>query len=180
MVAPTENQAKAGEYGSMNPSDKPVRKRNRLADFDYRSPNAYFITICTAQRKSLFWHAVGATTGRPSEQHLSPAGRIVQSAIEEIPQRYPAYVLEHYVIMPNHVHLLLRIQADANGRPMVAPTVSTVIAQMKGVVSKQLGTPIWQKSFHDHVVRTVQDFQDIWKYIEENPLRWAEDDLYTP
>ena len=63
---------------------------------------------------------------------------------------------------------------------MVAPTVSTVIAQMKGVVSKQLGTPIWQKSFHDHVVRTVQDFQDIWKYIEENPLRWAEDDLYTP
>ena len=164
----------------MNPPNKPVRKRNRLADFDYSSPNAYFITICTAHRENLFWHAVGATIGRPPEQQLSPAGRIVQNAIEAIPLRYPAYVLEHYVIMPNHVHLLLRIRADACGRPMVAPTVSTVAAQMKGVVTKQLGTSIWQKIFHDHIVRTENDFQEIRQYIENNPFRWAEDTLYMP
>lgn len=158
----------------------PVRKKNRLTGFDYSSPNAYFITICTHQRKNLFWTAVGATIGRPPDIPLSQYGQAVRSAIEAIPQRYPAYMLEHYVIMPNHIHLLLRIQADENGRPMVAPTVSTVIAQMKGVVTKQIGMNIWQKSFHDHIVRTEMDYLDIWKYIDENPLRWTEDALYTP
>ncbi|MBQ2954520.1 MAG: transposase [Clostridia bacterium] len=158
----------------------PVRKRNRLPDFDYSTPNAYFLTICTAQRKNLLWDAVGATIGRPHELQLSPAGEIVQAAIAAIPEHYPACVVEHSVIMPNHVHLLLRIRADENGRPMVAPTVSTVVAQMKGVVTKRLGRSIWQKGFHDHIVRTENDFWDIWQYIEANPFRWAEDSLYTP
>ena len=102
------------------------------------------------------------------------------AAITAIPQHYPAYVVEHSVIMPNHVHLLLRIRADENGRPMVAPTISTVVAQLKGAVSKQIGTNIWQKSFHDHIVRTPADFEDIWMYIDSNPYRWAEDSLYMP
>ena len=63
---------------------------------------------------------------------------------------------------------------------MVAPTVSTVIAQMKGVVSKQLGAGIWQKGFHDHVVRTHAAYQEIWEYIDNNPYRWDTDSLYTP
>lgn len=158
----------------------PVWKKNRLTGFDYGSPNAYFITICTHQRQKLFWTAVGATTGRPPDMPLSRHGQIVRSAIEAIPQRYPAYILEHYVIMPNHIHLLLRIQADEYGRPMVAPTVSTVIAQMKGAVSKRVGMSIWQKSFHDHIVRTEADYQEIWKYIENNPIQWETDSLYMP
>ncbi len=158
----------------------PARKRNRLTGFDYSSPNAYFITICTAHRKNLFWSDVGATIGRPPDLPLTPAGKMVQTAIAAIPERYPAYVIEHSVIMPNHVHLLLRICGDENGRPMVAPTVSTVVAQLKGVVSKQLGANIWQKSFHDHIVRTPADFQEIWAYIDNNPLQWAEDVLYMP
>lgn len=105
---------------------------------------------------------------------------MVHAAIEAIPQRYPAYVLEHYVIMPNHVHLLLRIQADENGRPLVAPTVSTVIAQMKGVVTKQVGTNIWQKSFYDHIIRTAADLQEVWEYIDSNPLKWELDSLFKP
>ena len=99
--------------------DYPVRKKNRLSGFDFSTPNAYFITICTSQRKNLLWNAVGATIGRPCDVQLSPCGKIVRSALEAIPQRYPAYILENYVIMPNHIHLLLRIQADENGRPMV-------------------------------------------------------------
>ena len=158
----------------------PVRKKNRLTGFDYSSPNAYFITICTRERQKLFWTAVGATNGRPPDLPLSPCGQVVRSAIETIPQHYPAYVLEHYVIMPNHIHLLLRIQADESGRPMVAPTVSTVVAQMKGAVTKQVGINVWQKGFHDHVVRTEADYQDIWTYIDNNPIMWAEDSLFLP
>lgn len=158
----------------------PVRKINRLAAFDYSSPNAYFITICTHQKQKLFWNAVGATNGRPPQVPLNQLGRIVQSAIEAIPAHYPACVLEHYVIMPNHVHLLLRIRADECGRPMVAPTISTVVAQFKGAVSKQAGIPIWQKGFHDHIVRTPADFEEIQAYIEANPFRWTEDSLFIP
>ena len=162
-----------------NCPEYPVRKRNRLMDFDYSSPHAYFITICTAQRRNIFWDSVGATMGRPPALPLSPAGKVVQTALSAIPERYPAYVMEHSVIMPNHVHLLLRIRADEDGRPMVAPTVSTVVAQMKGVVTKRLGRNIWQKGFHDHIVRTLEDFEEIRQYIENNPFKWAEDSLYT-
>ena len=63
---------------------------------------------------------------------------------------------------------------------MVAPTVSVLVAQMKGVVTKRLGQNIWQKGFHDHIVRTEADFQEIRQYIENNPLKWSEDSLYIP
>ena len=101
----------------------PKRKRNRLIDFDYSSPIAYFITACTEQRRNLFWNNVGATIGRLQDVQLSPCGEIVKKAIEEIPQHYPAVVIEHYVVMPNHVHLLLRIGTDNFGRPLVASWV---------------------------------------------------------
>ena len=61
---------------------------------------------------------------------------------------------------------------------MVAPTVSTVVAQMKGIVSKRCGKNLWQKGFHDHIVRTDADYQNIWTYIENNPLQWELDSLY--
>jgi len=158
----------------------PKRKSNRLPQYDYSQPNMYFITICTHEHKKLFWQNVGATIGRPPCVELSEYGKVVQAAIEEIPQHYPAFRLEHYVVMPNHVHLLLQIVPGADGRPMVAPTISTVVAQFKGTVSKQLGSAIWQKSFHDRVVRNETEYQKIWEYIEYNPHYWTQDCFYIP
>lgn len=80
--------------------------------------------------------------------------------------------------MSNHVHLLLQINTDADGRPMVAPTISTVVQQFKGIVSKQIGHSIWQKLFHDHVIRNQADYMKIWEYIENNPLQWKLDCFY--
>ena len=88
--------------------------------------------------------------------------------------------VDHYVIMPNHVHLLLQIHTDLNGRSMIAPTISTVVRLFKGAVSKQTGISIWQKGFYDHVVRSETDYLEIWNYIEGNPSRWTEDKLYSP
>ena len=62
---------------------------------------------------------------------------------------------------------------------MHAPTISTVIQQMKGYVTKQLGHNIWQKLFHDHVVRNEKSYQKIWQYIETNPAKWKEDCFYN-
>ena len=157
----------------------PKRKQNRLKEFDYSSPNAYFITICTHNRKNLFWTDAKAIIDCPEEVPLSNLGMIVRHSINCIPLHYPAITVDHAVIMPNHIHLLLQINTALDGRPMAAPTISTVVNQTKGIISKKAGFSVWQKSFHDHVIRSNQEYLEIWNYIEGNPCRWAEDELYA-
>ena len=156
----------------------PKRKQIRLSEYDYRTPNAYFITVCTENRKNLFWTDAGAVIDLPSHVPLTPLGTIVRQTIENIPNHYPSVRVDHYVIMPNHIHLLLQINTDPDGRSLIAPTVSTLIRLMKGTVSKQAGFSPWQKSFYDHVIRSETDYLDIWNYIDGNPSRWKEDKLY--
>ena len=96
----------------------PTRKQNRLKEYDYSAPNAYFITICTEKRKKLFWMDVGAIIDRPKNVPLTNLGIIAQRSIENITKHYPAISVDHYVIMPNHIHLLLQINTDVNGRSM--------------------------------------------------------------
>ncbi|MBR2888912.1 MAG: transposase [Oscillospiraceae bacterium] len=158
--------------------DLPKRKPNRLQYYDYSTPGAYFITICTSNRKCFLWDTVGASIARPQTPQLSDWGVIVDQAIRDIPEFYPAIAIDHYVVMPNHIHLLLRIQTDGDGRPMVAPTISRVVQQLKGIVTKQIGVSIWQKLFHDHVIRGEQDYLKIWEYIDSNPARWKDDCFY--
>ena len=155
------------------------RKRNRLEKHDYSSCGAYFVTICTAERRNYFWENVGAIIDRPQNVVLSNSGSIVEEAIKTVTPIYSEVLVEHYVIMPNHIHLLIRIRADEFGRPMVAPTISRVIKQMKGYVTKKVGFSLWQKSFHDHVIRNREDYEEHVKYIYENPKNWYYDELYT-
>ena len=158
----------------------PKRKPNRLTEYDYSAPNAYFITICTNNRKNLFWKDVGAIIDRPENVPLTNLGMIVRQSIHDIPNHYPAITVDHAVIMPNHIHLLLQINTDPDGRSVIAPTISTAVRLMKGAVSKQTGFSVWQKGFYDHVVRNHRDYLDIWNYIEGNPGKWAEDILCSP
>lgn len=153
-------------------NELPKRKKHRLENYDYSSCGAYFLTICTSERRNYFWNNVGATIGRPQDVQLSPYGMIVDEAINKIPTIYPAISIGQYVIMPDHIHLLLLIRTDEYGRPMVAPTMSRLIQQMKGYVTKRIGVSIWQKLFFDHVIRNRQDYEEHMQYIYENPMRW--------
>ena len=151
----------------------PKRKENRLNNYDYSSCGAYFITVCTKQKKMLFWNNVGATCGRPDNQYvLSKYGMIVQGEIVSLCSAYESVELDKYVIMPNHIHMILRIVPDEFGRPQVAPTISRVIQQFKGAVTKKMVFSPWQKGYHDHIIRGQQDYDGIWQYIDENPLKW--------
>ena len=96
----------------------------------------------------------------------------MKEAINKIPSMYPSIKVDSYVVMPDHIHLLLVICADENGRPMVAPTMSRVVQQMKGYVTKRIGISIWQKLFTDHIIRNREDYEKHLKYIHENPIRW--------
>ena len=94
----------------------PKRKQNRLTEYDYSQPGAYFITICTHNKQMLFWENVGASIARPEKPQLSFYGNVVQEAILNIPKIYPTISVDNYVVMPNHIHLLLQIHTDDSGR----------------------------------------------------------------
>ncbi len=154
-------------------NDLPKRKPIRIADYDYSTPGAYFITVCTANREKIFWNSVGADIIRPQNVPLSTAGKIVEQGIFQMTEHYDNVVVDKFCIMPDHIHLILQIESDIGGRMISAPTVSTVVGSMKRWVSKQIGRPIWQKSFYDHGIRNQQDYDEIWEYIENNPLKYA-------
>ena len=164
----------------------PRRKKIRLEKYDYSSPGGYFLTICTSERRNYFWkdtdasdNTVGTIIDRPQDIELSPYGKIVDDAINNIPNVYPSLDVDCYVIMPDHIHILVIIHADEYGRPMVAPTMSRVVQQLKGYVTKRIGCVIWQKLFVDHVIRNRKDYEEHVRYIAENPMRWRCDDLHA-
>ena len=131
-----------------NKNDLPKRKDIRLKNYDYNSPGAYFVTICTGNRKNCFWsgaidpqvfswHSVGANCVRPQNLPLSHIGKIVLDELERWNQTYPMVSLYSYVIMPNHLHIMVVISADEYGRPQVAPTVERMVKQFKGAATKK-------------------------------------------
>lgn len=150
----------------------PKRKPNRLARYDYSQPGYYFVTICSKGREHLFGCVVGADVPIGPHVQLSEIGAIVEETISQMPSA------EKYIVMPNHVHILLRIPAASNG-PMgtSAPTrsVSWIVRYLKRTVAMACGKAVWQRSYHDHIVRDQADYLRIWDYIETNPARWAED-----
>ena len=150
----------------------PNRKQIRIQNYDYATPGAYFITICTANREKLFWSSRRGELCSPVNVPLSEIGMIVYREMHKLNSVYCAVQVEKYCIMPDHIHMILVIDTDADGRPQVAPTISRVIKQFKGSITKQVGKSIWQKSFYDHGIRNQQDYDEIWKYIENNPLKY--------
>ena len=166
------------------------RKQIRLKNYNYSSPGVYFLTICTANRKKYLWNGnlnpqaftwhsvVGANCVRPQNLPLSSIGKIVLEELEQWGKTYDAVSLHSYVIMPNHLHIMIFISADDYGRPQVAPTVLRMVKQFKGAVTKKVGHSIWQKSFMEHIIRNQKDYDEHIKYIYENPIRWYYDDLY--
>ena len=153
-------------------SQLPTRKSARLRQYDYSTPGAYFITICTANREKIFWETRRGDLWSPANVPLSDCGKIVDAEFQKMNSVYSAVHVDKYCIMPDHVHMILRIDTDADGRPQVAPTISRVIQQFKGSVTKQVGQPIWQKSFYEHSIRNPWDYDEIWAYIENNPLKY--------
>ena len=158
----------------------PTRNHNRLENYDYSSPNAYFITACTKDRKNLFWSNADTEKMHSVDIQLSALGMVIKNAIEDIPKYYPAVSVDVFTIMPNHIHLLLQIHSDNDGRPIVAPTIATIMQHMKGVATKRIGFSVWQKGYYDHIIRDDFDYQEIFLYIQGNPMKWQEDKLFTP
>ena len=152
----------------------PTRKRNRIENYDYSQPCVVLITICTKDRRPLF----GVVESRPDTPVtvLSGLGQLVETAISGIDVHYQNVTVETHSILPNHVHLLLRLDAANNPNP---PSVSRIIKQFKEYVTKSWGENVWQKGFHDHIVRTEEDYLNAWNYVTYNPAKWESDENYV-
>ena len=123
-------------------SDLPKRKHNRIYDFDYSTPGAYFVTICTANREKIFWSNRRGDLRSPADVLLSDIGLIINGEIQKLNTVYDAVRVDKYCIMPDHIHMILLIDTDTNGRTQFAPTISRVIKQFKGSITKQVGRPL--------------------------------------
>ena len=145
-----------------------------MIGYDYSTPGAYFITICTIDRKNYFWSQACVDVQSLQDIVLNSCGEIVKSAIQNISVKYPNVSVDHYVIMPDHIHLLLQI----HGGEQSNASIKQVIQQMKGFVTKQVGKPFWQKLYHDHIIRGQEDYDQVWNYIELNPIRSKDNNLY--
>ena len=162
----------------------PKRKRTRLEHYDYSSYGAYFITLCTKDRRQILSKIVGVDVlGDPNNVKLLPFGTIADKYINKMSDFYENITVEKYVIMPNHIHLLLFIHTDGSPRTST-PTkqtsaISHFISTFKRFCNKDFGNNIWQRGFHDHVIRGREDYEEIIKYICENPIKWQFDELYS-
>ncbi len=153
------------------------RRSPRLRGYDYAQNGAYFVTFCTLDRQPvLSTISVGSAALSAPQTVLTEWGQLTRQYIETIPAAYPGVSVEHFVIMPNHVHLLLLFDG---GQGAALPTVSAVVRSVKTMVTRAAGKGLFQASFHDHIIRSDEDFLVHWNYIAENPIRW-EMDPYHP
>ena len=165
----------------------PRRKKNRLGYYDYNQNGAYFITICTDDRKCLLSRIVGGGVLDAPATHLRSYGAVVDRRIREMNQVYSNVQTVKYVIMPNHVHLLICIDRQENyGAAGTSRTPSPTneiipryVSTFKRLCNRETGINIWQRSYHDHIIRGQSDFEMIWNYIDTNPARWEQDCFYT-
>lgn len=158
------------------------RKSPRLKNYNYSSEGTYFITICTKNSKPVLSSIRDIGTvgrddlGAPNSDtyiQLSKIGEIVDKYINFIPQKYKNVSVDSYIIMPDHIHMLLSINNKEWRAESSRPTsISQVIGIMKRLINKEVGNNIFQASFNDHIIRNEEDFVNHLYYIENNPVKW--------
>ena len=157
----------------------PKRKPTRLKGYDYSTAGAYFITICVKNRKELLSKIiVGDDALIVPKNQISNYGSICDKYINNINNKYENVTVDKYVIMPNHIHLIIFLHGTMKAS---SPTknIKDIIRSFKTMVTKEIGTSIWQRSYHDHIIRDKNDYQKIWEYIDTNVQRWDKDCFYT-
>ena len=157
----------------------PNRKQNRLGEYDYKQEGAYFVTLCTQNRAGLFEMELPTVGNGLCAVPKTIANQIIHKWVRETENKFPSIAIDKYVIMPDHLHLIVTIKERHIGRslPDVMRFFKTMTTNeyIRGVKNGDLppfDRKLWQKSYYDHVIRNQQDYNEIWEYIENNPTKW--------
>ena len=161
------------------------RKTIRLKNHDYNASGCYFVTICTKNKENLFGNVVGTVLPDGPQMEYSSCGIVVRQQLETMSNFYEDIVIEKYVVMPNHIHLLLLQTGNDDTADMTIPTnfpniskLSRFVGTLKRFCNQRCGEQLWQNRFHDHIVRNEADYLRIWEYIDTNPQKWTTDCFY--
>ena len=172
-----------------NDKQFPQRKQLRLKNFDYSTPGAYFVTICTHNRKCILSRIV-REIGESTEIQLTEYGKIVDRLINTVPLPYRV-TIDRYVIMPNHIHLIIMVGDRGETRAIPKSplqirrsVISKIIGYIKMNASKEIHNtygkiPVWQRGYHDHIIRNRDEYKKISRYIYENPIIWKYDCFFA-
>ena len=161
----------------------PKRKPTRLKEYDYSTPGAYFVTICTQNKEKLFEieNVGNDLCVVPPQQN-----KIIHKWIKETENKFDNIKIDKYVIMPNHIHIIVVITERHTGRSLhdvmqwfETMATNEYIRYVKKGVLKPFNMKLFQKSFHDHIIRDENDYRKIWEYIDTNPLKWEMDCFYN-
>lgn len=172
-------------------------KQYRLPGHDYSEIGDYFITICTKNRL----HHFGTITNINNKKNmeLSAIGLFVNESILAIPDVYENVSLGETVVMPNHIHMILKLPPNETEhdyyltplqqmmpmykglRPLIPGSVSSIINHFKGQITKwckanQHDYFQRQSRFHDHIIRNSKSYNTISNYIAYNIYNWHEDE----
>ena len=154
----------------------PQRKNPRLARYDYSQNGVYFVTACTKDRANLL-SAVGRDDLGAPYVELSSIGKITEKYTDSISTHYQNVSVEKYVIMPNHVHMIIALNDGAPGSSR--PTISQIISAWKRYINQESKRSLWQSSFYDEIIRNDDHFLNVWQYIDSNPAAWTEDEYFS-
>ena len=159
----------------------PTRKSNRLNNFDYSHNGVYFVTVCTENRLKLLSAITNGKEKIPLVK-LSPIGTEVEKSISYINENVHGVTIENFVIMPNHIHLIVILDLEQTRTLSLAD----VIGRLKSFTNKRFNqiqgiqnAILWQRSYYDHVIRDEEDYGNIWDYIDRNPVMWLEDEYFA-
>ena len=159
----------------------PKRKHPRMEHYDYSTAGAYFITICTQNRRCLLSRIVGRGLA-PAEIQYTAYGQIAQEQLLLLEQRYPSLKIDQYMIMPNHIHAILLLEETMGAIPR--PTIMDIVCAYKSLTTRECKKmwpidKLFQTSFYEHVIRGREDYDEIAEYIVNNPKQWELDKLYS-
>ena len=184
--------------------NKHHRRSTRLKNYDYTTPGAYFITLCTHQRECLFGEIVDGS------MQLNSIGSTIQAYWLRLPRHFQQLTLDMFVVMPNHLHGILWLGVDTgrgeafgqnildnnsnlfpNASPLQQPcgtqsgSIGSMIQTFKSVSTRRLnqlrgttGKTVWQRNYYDRIIRNETSLQQIRQYIHNNPLSWQQDQLH--
>ena len=154
-----------------------------MQKFDYNSIAVYFVTLCTQNRRCILSRVVGTGVLDCPRTELTAYGKIAEKYIKQLNDFYDHISIEKYVIMPNHIHMLLFIKGNGQSRTPVPTRANSAfshfISTFKRFCNKEYGENIWQARSNDHIIRNREDYDKHVRYIYDNPLQWHYDELYT-
>lgn len=160
----------------------------RLHGYNYSQAGMYFVTVVVKDRKHIFGEIVNGTI------MLNEAGIIVQGVWDDLPNHYSDIELDEFIVMPDHIHGIIGIQQTTpttnptvvhepplllalHRRRMMLPKIigrfKTISAKHVNLLHNRSGQPLWQRGFHDRIIRDEEELNSIRTYIQTNPLRWS-------